>query len=444
MFIGEGGASRMGARLKVVVIGGGSSYTPELIEGFILNYATFPVTEIMLVDIPEGRNKLAIVGQLAIRMIEKSGLPIKLNLTLDRRSALVGADFVTTQMRVGRLEARGWDESIPLKYNMIGQETTGAGGMMKALRTIPVLLEICKDMEELCPDAWLLNFTNPAGMVTEAIHKHSRIKSIGLCNSPIAAYKWLSALYQVPVDNIRCEFAGLNHLHWISSITVNGESKLDELLDDQDGYSAKNVPQYAWNGSLLRSLRAIPSYYLKYFYLQREILAEQQAAAAKGETRAETVQRLEDELFEIYKDPNLSEKPKQLEQRGGAYYSEAAVKLMNSLYNDSGDIQTLNVPNQGVLDFLPNDACIEVNCVVTKEGPIPQPVAIVPAAAKGLIHAVKVYEQLAIEAAVTGNRDTALLALAHHPLVDSTNDAQRMLDEMLERNKAYLPQFFEG
>lgn len=432
----------MGDRLKVVVIGGGSSYTPELIEGFILNYATFPVTEIVLVDIPEGRNKLAIVGQLAKRMIEKSGLPIKLDLTLDRRSVLADADFVTTQMRVGRLEARGWDESIPLKYNMIGQETTGAGGMMKALRTIPVLLEICKDMEELCPDAWLLNFTNPAGMVTEAIHKHSRIKSIGLCNSPIAAYKWLSSLYQVPVEQIQCEFAGLNHLHWISSITVNGESKLDELLNNQDGYSAKNVPQYAWNGSLLRSLRAIPSYYLKYFYLQREILAEQQAAAAKGETRAETVQRLEDELFEIYKDPNLSEKPKQLEQRGGAYYSEAAVKLMNSLYNDSGDIQTLNVPNQGVLDFLPDDACIEVNCVVTKEGPIPQPVAIVPAAAKGLIHAVKVYEQLAIEAAVSGNRDTALLALAHHPLVDSTNDAQRMLDEMLEQNKAYLPQFF--
>ncbi|MGG1634128.1 6-phospho-beta-glucosidase [Paenibacillus sp. NRS-1760] len=432
----------MGDRLKVVVIGGGSSYTPELIEGFILNYATFPVTEIVLVDIPEGRNKLSIVGQLAKRMIEKSGLPIKLDLTLDRRSVLADADFVTTQMRVGRLEARGWDESIPLKYNMIGQETTGAGGMMKALRTIPVLLEICKDMEELCPEAWLLNFTNPAGMVTEAIHKHSRIKSIGLCNSPIAAYKWLSSLYQVPVEQIQCEFAGLNHLHWISSITVNGESKLDELLNNQDGYSAKNVPQYAWNGSLLRSLRAIPSYYLKYFYLQREILAEQQAAAAKGETRAETVQRLEDELFEIYKDPNLSEKPKQLEQRGGAYYSEAAVKLMNSLYNDSGDIQTLNVPNQGVLDFLPDDACIEVNCVVTKEGPIPQPVAIVPAAAKGLIHAVKVYEQLAIEAAVSGNRDTALLALAHHPLVDSTNDAQRMLDEMLEQNKAYLPQFF--
>lgn len=432
----------MDQRLKVAVIGGGSSYTPELIEGFILNYSTFPVQEIVLVDIQEGAGKLSIVGQLARRMIAKSGLPIELKLTLDRRSALEGASFVTTQMRVGRLEARGWDETIPLKYGMIGQETTGPGGMMKALRTIPVLLDVAKDMEELCPHAWLLNFTNPAGMVTEAIHKHSRIKSIGLCNSPIAAYKWLSGLYQVPADRIYCEFAGLNHLHWISTITIDGESKLPELLANRDGYSARNVPQYEWNSTLLSSLGAIPSYYLKYFYLHREILAEQQTAASRGETRAETVQRLEDELFELYKDENLAVKPKQLEQRGGAYYSEAAVRLMNSLYNDSGDIQTLNVSNNGILDFLPDNACIEVNCTVHKDGPKAMPVTVVPQAVKGLILAVKTYESLAIEAAVQGSRETALLALAHHPLVPSVNDAERMLDEMLEQNKAYLPGFF--
>ncbi|MRN54688.1 6-phospho-beta-glucosidase [Paenibacillus monticola] len=433
----------MDQRLKVAVIGGGSSYTPELIEGIIQNYSTFPVSEIVLVDIQEGLRKLTIVGQLAKRMVAKSGLPIEVKLTLDRRSALAGADFVSTQMRIGMLEARGWDETIPLKYGMIGQETTGPGGMMKALRTIPVLLEIAKDMEELCPDAWLLNFTNPAGMVTEAITKHSKIKSIGLCNSPIAAYKWLSSLYEVPADRIYCEFAGLNHLHFISKITIDGESKLPELLANRDGYSARNVPQYEWNASLLRSLGAIPSYYLKYFYLHREILAEQQVAAAKGETRAEIVKRLEDELFELYQDVNLAEKPKQLEQRGGAYYSEAAVRLMNSLYNNSGDIQTLNVANQGILDFLPDDACIEVNCKVLKDGPVPMPVTWIPPAVKGLIHAVKTYEQLAIEAAVSGSRDTALTALAHHPLVPSVNDAEAMLNEMLEKNKAYLPQFFQ-
>ncbi|MFP4974030.1 6-phospho-beta-glucosidase [Paenibacillus sp. CN-4] len=433
----------MGQRLKVAVIGGGSSYTPELIEGFILNYSTFPVTEIVLVDIQAGFRKLSIVGQLAQRMVAKSGLPIEVKLTLDRRSALEGADFVSTQMRVGMLEAREWDETIPLKYGMIGQETTGPGGMMKALRTIPVLLEIARDMEELCPNAWLLNFTNPAGMVTEAINKHSNIRSIGLCNAPIGAYKWLSSLYQVPPERIYCEFAGLNHLHWISQITVDGESKLPELLANRDGYSARNVPQYEWNASLLRTVGAIPSYYLKYYYLHRELLAEQQASAAKGETRAQVVQRLEDELFDLYQNPNLAEKPKQLEQRGGAYYSEAAVRLMNSLYNDSGDIQTLNVPNRGILDFLPDDACIEVNCEVRKDGPVPVPVTVVPEAVKGLIHAVKTYEQLAIQAAVTGCRETALTALAHHPLVPSVNDAEAMLDEMLERNQAYLPRFFE-
>lgn len=429
-------------KLKVAVIGGGSSYTPELIEGFILNYDTFPVTEIVLVDIEPGLRKLSIVGKLAQRMVAKSGLPIEVTLTLDRRSALEGADFVSTQMRVGMLEARGWDETIPLKYGMIGQETTGPGGMMKALRTIPVLLDVARDMEELCPDAWLLNFTNPAGMVTEAITRHSRIRTIGLCNSPIAAYKWLSRLYEVPIERIACEFVGLNHLHYISRIEIDGQSRLDELLDNRDGYSARNVPQYEWNGALLRTLHAIPSYYLKYFYLHRELLAEQQEAASRGETRAETVQRLEDELFELYEDVNLAEKPKQLEQRGGAYYSEAAVKLMNSLYNDQGDIQTLNVANNGSLDFLPDDACIEVNCRVFKTGPVPIPVEVVPEAATGLIHAVKTYERLAIEAAVSGSRDLALTALAHHPLVPSVNDAAAMLDEMLERNRAYLGRFF--
>ncbi|WP_409343806.1 6-phospho-beta-glucosidase [Paenibacillus sp. MBLB4367] len=430
--------------LKVVVIGGGSSYTPELIEGFILNHERFPVTDIWLVDIPKGEHKLRIVGQLAQRMVEKSGLPISLRLTLDRREALQGAHFVSTQMRVGLLQARIWDETIPLKYGVIGQETTGPGGMMKALRTIPALLDICRDMEELCPDAWLLNFTNPAGMVTEAIQKYSSIRSIGLCNAPIGVYKWLTGLYDVKADRIYAEFVGLNHLHWITQVRIDGESKLEELLAEGEAYSAKNVPGLNWNAELIRSLGAIPSYYLKYYYLQKEMFEEQQTSSAKEGTRAEVVKRVEDELFELYKDPNLSEKPKQLEKRGGAYYSEAAVNLMKSLYNDTRDIQTLNVSNRGILDFLPADACIEVNCVVTKQGPIPLPVSHIPLAAKGLIHAVKCYEQLAIEAAVHGDRGLALQALTHHPLVPSANVAEKMLNEMLEQHKAYLPNFFRS
>jgi 6-phospho-beta-glucosidase len=432
----------MNIGLKVAVIGGGSSYTPELVEGFIKHYASLPIRELWLVDIETGLTKLNIVGELAKRMVLKSGLPITVHLTTDRRRAIEGADFVSTQMRVGMMEARGYDESIPLKYNVIGQETTGPGGMMKALRTIPVLLDICRDIEELAPNAWLLNFTNPAGMVTEAIHKYSKVRSIGLCNAPIGLKKWLSERYQTTPERIYTEFVGLNHLHWVTRVDVEGEDKLTELLLDQAEYSGKNVPQQGWDPDFLRSLKALPSYYLKYFYMTDSMLADQLDSYAKHGSRAQVVKRLEDELFEIYKSPELNEKPKQLEQRGGAYYSEAAVNLMKSLYNDTRDIQTLNVANNGIIDFLPADACIEVNCIVAKTGPIPIALTSIPTHVKGLMHAVKTYEQLAIEAAVHGDRELALQAIVHHPLVPSIDVGKRMLNELLEQNKPYLPHFF--
>lgn len=434
----------MRSGLKIAVIGGGSSYTPEIVEGFIRHYAELPIRELWLVDIDAGMHKLNIVGELAKRMVEKSGLPIRVELTTDRRRAIEGADFVTTQMRVGLLDARIWDERIPPKYNVIGQETTGPGGMMKALRTIPVLLGICRDIEELAPNAWLLNFTNPAGMVTEAIHKYSKVRSIGLCNAPIGLYKWLMGKYNVPMERIYAEFVGLNHLHWITRIDVNGEDVLTDLLTKQEEYSASNVPQQGWDPDFLRSLQALPSYYLKYYYMTEEMLRGQQESLAKGETRAEVVKKVEDELFQLYRDPNLKEKPKQLEKRGGAYYSEAAVNLMKSLYNDTRDIQTLNVANRGIIGFLPDDASIEVNCVVTKTGPIPLPLTKVPEHVKGLMHAVKTYESLAIEAAVRGDRDLALQAIVHHPLVPSVTVGKALLNEMLEQNKPYLPQFFKS
>lgn len=428
--------------LKIAVIGGGSSYTPEIVEGFIRNYEQLPIRELWLVDIEAGKAKLEIVGALAKRMVVESGLPIEVHLTLDRRAAIAGADFISTQMRVGLLEARKWDEHIPNSYDVIGQETTGPGGMMKALRTIPVLLDICKDIEELSPNAWLLNFTNPAGMVTEAINRYSKVRSIGLCNAPIGLQKWLSGKYDSPIERIYTEFVGLNHLHWVTRIEVDGEDKLTELLDVNQNYSASNVPATEWDPEFLRGLGGLPSYYLKYFYMTDVMLAEQQAALKAGGTRAEVVKRVEDELFELYKDPDLKEKPKQLEQRGGAYYSEAAVNLMVSLYNDRRDIQALNVSNGRTLDFLPADASIEVNCVVTSEGPLPLPVTRVPEQVKGLIHAVKTYERLTIEAAISGDRDIALQAMASHPLVPSVNVAKKLLDEMLEKNKPYLPAFF--
>lgn len=428
--------------LKIAVIGGGSSYTPEIVEGFIKHYEELPIRELWLVDIEAGKQKLDIVGALAKRMVEKSGLPIDVRLTLNRREAIAGADFVSTQLRVGLLEARKWDEHLPNLHGVIGQETTGPGGMMKALRTIPVLLDICRDIEELAPNAWLLNFTNPAGMVTEAIARHSNVRSIGLCNAPIGLQKWLTEKYATEPSRIYTEFVGLNHLHWVTRIEVNGEDKLTELLDKREEYSGKNVPATEWDPDFLRSLGGFPSYYLKYFYMADAMLAEQLASLQANGTRAEVVKRVEDELFELYKDPDLQEKPKQLEKRGGAYYSEAAVNLMVSLYNDRRDIQTLNVRNGRTLDFLPEDAAIEVNCLVTSQGPLPLPVTKVPEQAKGLIHAVKTYERLTIEAAITGNRDIALQAMVANPLVPSVGVAKKLLDEMLEKNKPYLPRFF--
>lgn len=429
--------------LKIAVIGGGSSYTPEIVEGFIQSYEQLPIRELWLVDIEAGKHKLETVGALAKRMVAKSGLPIEVHLTLDRREAIAGADFVSTQMRVGLLEARKWDEHIPNQHGVIGQETTGPGGMMKALRTIPVLLDICKDIEELSPNAWLLNFTNPAGMVTEAINRHSKVKSIGLCNAPIGLHKWLSKKYDTPIHRIYTEFVGLNHLHWVTRIEVGGEDKLPELLDKREEYSGKNVPATEWDVDFLRGLGGLPSYYLKYFYMTDAMLEEQLESLRANGTRAEVVKRVEDELFELYKDPDLQEKPKQLEQRGGAYYSEAAVNLMISLYNDRRDIQTLNVRNGKILDFLPEDASIEVNCVVSGSGPIALPVSKVPEQAKGLIHAVKTYERLTIEAAITGDREVALQAMVSHPLVPSVKVAKALLCEMLEYNKVYLPAFFK-
>ncbi|MUG46055.1 6-phospho-beta-glucosidase [Paenibacillus woosongensis] len=429
--------------LKIAVIGGGSSYTPELVEGLINGYGEMPIAEIWLVDIEAGKRKLDIVGNLAKRMVHKAGLPIQVHLTLNRREAIKDADFVSTQMRVGMLEARKLDEHIPIQHGVIGQETTGPGGMFKALRTIPVILDICRDIEELAPHAWMLNFTNPAGMITEAVQKYSRVRTIGLCNSPINFKKSLAAAYHVPEEKVLPEFVGINHLHWVTSALVNGKEVLSELLAGEGGeYTASNVPTFGWDPEFLQSLAAVPTYYLKYFYMQNEMFAEMKESLRQNGTRADIVSRVEKELFELYEDETLEEKPKQLEQRGGAYYSEAAVRLMQSLYLGRNDIQTLNVANGGIYNFLPEDASIEVNCVVTSGGPIPLVPGHVPPHIKGLLHAVKTYESLTIEAAVTGNRELALQALVHHPLVPSVSTAKILLDEMLEAHRHYLPNFF--
>lgn len=437
----------MSKGVKIVTIGGGSSYTPELVEGFIKRYDELPVRELWLVDIEAGKEKLEIVGSLAKRMVAKAGLPIEVHLTLDRRAALKDADFVTTQFRVGLLEARAKDERIPLKYNVIGQETNGPGGLFKGLRTIPVILEICKDIEELCPEAWLVNFTNPAGMVTEAILRYSNIKKVvGLCNVPIGMRMGIAKSLNVESERVQVNFAGLNHMVYGLDTFVDGVSVQDQVIEamanPDNALTMKNISGLAWEPDFIRGLGVIPCGYHRYYYKTDEMLQEELEKAETEGTRAEVVQRLEKELFELYKDETLDSKPPQLEKRGGAYYSDAACSLINSIYNDKRDIQPVNTRNNGAIASIPNDSAVEVNCVITKEGPKPISVGDLPVAVRGLVQQIKSFERVAAEAAVTGDYNTALLAMTINPLVPSDKLAKQILDEMLEAHKEHLPQFF--
>ncbi|WP_086349556.1 6-phospho-beta-glucosidase [Candidatus Enterococcus clewellii] len=432
--------------LKIVTIGGGSSYTPEIIEGFIQKKldGLLPIKEIYLVDIEEGKEKLEIVGGLAKRMVEKAGAEIQIHLTLDRRAALKDADFVTTQFRVGLLPARIRDEKIPLKYDLIGQETNGAGGAMKALRTIPVILDICKDMEELCPEAWLINFTNPSGIITETVLKHSTIKVVGLCNIPIGIVNKIAKLYETEAANVSVEFAGLNHFVFGKNIYVNGREVTGEVIEKiKDGteISAKNIPNFSFPDEILDAVGMIPAGYLKYYYTREKMLADCKRAATEEGTRGEVVTQTEKELFELYKDQELAVKPKQLEERGGAHYSEAAVNLIDSIYNGDGKIHYVNVRNNGTLPELPDNTAIECNCVVTHRGALPVTIGKLETSVRGQISLMKAYEELVIEAGVTGNYLAALKALTINPLVNDSDKAQAVLTDMLWANQAYLPQF---
>lgn len=432
--------------LKIATIGGGSSYTPELVEGLIKRYDQLPVRELWLVDIPEGEEKLQIVGALAKRMVEKAGVPIDIHLTMDRRAALKDADFVTTQMRVGLLDARIKDEKIPLKYGVIGQETNGPGGLFKGLRTIPIILEIAREMEELCPDAWMLNFTNPAGMITEALLRYSNIKKVvGLCNVPIGMRMGLAKILGVEPERIQIDFAGLNHMVYGLDVYLDGESIREQLLDRLGAAASmgtmQNIVDLGWEPEFIRALGVLPCPYHRYYYQTRKMLEEETEAAERDGTRAEVVKRLEADLFELYKDPNLAIKPPQLEKRGGAYYSEAACNLIYSIVNNSCDIQPVNVQNRGAITGIPYESAVEVNCVITREGPIPIAMGELPVAVNGLVQQIKSFERIAAEAAVTGDYHKALLAMTINPLVPSDAVAKQLLDEMLEAHADYLPQF---
>ncbi|GEN56203.1 6-phospho-beta-glucosidase [Halolactibacillus alkaliphilus] len=430
--------------LKIVVIGGGSSYTPELIEGLIQAYPMLPVKDLYLVDIEEGGEKLEIIGNLAKRMIKKYDIPINVHLTYDRRIAIKDADFITTQIRVGMLEARSKDEMIPLRYNCIGQETTGAGGFAKALRTVPVILDICKDIEELAPEAFLLNFTNPAGIVTEAVIKYTNVKTIGLCNLPIGTKMQVADWYDVELKDVQLEMVGINHLNWTTKIMVKKTNVTTDILNNsrESELQVRNIPNLEWDRAFLKSLKALPCAYHRYYYMKDKMLEDQKKKVAIDGNRAKVVMEVEKSLFEKYKDPELQDKPKELENRGGAYYSEAAIQLITSIYCNKGDTHIVNVKNNGIIPFLPSDVSVEVNCMIDSNGAHPIQISTpIEPHIKGLMQVVKAYEELTVKSAAEGNYEAGLQALTIHPLVGDVTKAKQIFKDILYENANFLPQF---
>lgn len=438
----------MSKGLKIVTIGGGSSYTPELVEGFIKRHAELPVKELWLVDIEAGREKLEIVGEMAKRMVKAAGIDCEVHLTLDRREALKDADFVTTQMRVGLLDARVLDERIPLSHGMIGQETNGAGGIFKALRTVPVILAIVEDMKELCPDAWLINFTNPAGMVTEAVLRYGNWdKVVGLCNIPVNAVFEEAEILERKQKELFFQFAGINHLHWHTVTDNKGLNLTDELINRMYGKDASgksivaNIQDNSYVYEQVENLHMVPCPYHQYYYMTDKMLADELEDFKNNGTRAEKVKQIEAELFDLYKDPELDHKPQQLAERGGARYSDAACEIINSIYNDKRTVMTVSTRNNGTITDLPDESAVEVTCLITGNGPVPFTFGSFEPEIRGLLQLMKSMEELTIKAAVTGDRGTLMQAFTMNPLITSGNVAKEVMEEMLEAHAQHLPQF---
>ena len=434
-------------QLKITVIGAGSSYTPELIQGFLTRQSELPVTEIVLFDIEAGRQKVNIIADLAKRMLKKAGSTAQIKVSFSRVDALKDADFVITQFRVGGLDARAKDEQFPLKYDVIGQETCGPGGFAKALRTIPVILDICKDIERVCPNTWLINFTNPSGIITETIKKYTKVKCLGLCNVPIHMTMKFAELLKVEPSDLFVEFIGLNHLVWAKSIWLKGKDMTTELirrLPELENLSMKNIPAIQWDLDYLEAVGMFPSPYHRYYLMTKDMLTEEKAEAAGVGTRAQVVKEVEANLFKIYQDQTVDTKPTELDKRGGAYYSDAAVSLISAIYNNKKEIHTVNLLNQGIIKQLPEDCIIETNAIIDCTGATPiMPKTPLKEEAIGLIHAVKSYELATVEAGVNGDKQKALIALVNNPLIPSISVAKQILEELLTINKEYLPQFYK-
>lgn len=415
--------------MKLAIVGGGSTYTPELIDGFARLRDVLPVDEVALVDPDERR--LELVGGMARRMLARAGHPAAVVTTTDVAAGVDGADAVLLQLRIGGQDARHADETWPHEVHCIGQETTGPGGLAKALRTVPIALRIAELVRAHAkPGAWIVDFTNPVGIVTRALLEHG-YRAVGLCNVAIGFQRRFAAMLGVAPDDVRLGHVGLNHLTWERSVGVAGVDRLPALLHDRLGELAEDVHLAA---PLLVQLGAVPSYYLRYYYAHDEVLAEQLAEPS----RAEAVRAIENELLTIYADPAADTKPEALERRGGAFYSEAAIELLAAMRGVDGIPRVVNLRNNGLLPFLPDDHVVEVPARFRGDSFVAEPVPAVPDDVAGLISAVAGYERLALDAAVHGGRDRVLRAMRAHPLVLQHERAEALTDLLLAANRPFL------
>ena len=416
--------------MKLAVVGGGSTYTPELVDGLARLADEVKVSELVLVDPDQSR--LDVVGPVSARIMRRYGHPARLSWTPDLDQGLDGAGAVVVQLRVGGQAARQRDETWPLEYGCIGQETTGAGGLAKALRTVPVVLDIAeRARQRALSDAWIINFTNPVGIVTRALLDAGH-RAIGLCNVAIGFQREFAELLGVAPERVALDHVGLNHLTWERAALVDGADVLPGLIAAHGEQIAAHT---GMGRGVMDDLGVVPSYYLHYFYEHDATVAEQRGQP----TRAEQVAAIERELLEMYADPALDRKPELLTHRGGAFYSEAAVALLASLVTDARDRQVLNVRNAGTFPFLDDDAVIEVPAVVAADGPQPLPAAALDPAMRGLIAHVTAYEELAVAAARRGGRDRVSAALLAHPLIGQYELAGRLADRLIAENTRYLP-----
>jgi 6-phospho-beta-glucosidase len=425
--------------MKVAVIGGGSSYTPELVNGFLKRVHSLPLSELWLMDISAER--LEVVGGFARRMVQARDAPFTVHLTTDQRQAIGGACYVITQLRVGGIRARREDEYLGQRHGLIGQETTGVGGMAKALRTIPVILKVAADMRELAHDALLVNFTNPSGLVTEALNRYaSDVLAVGLCNGPITVkMEMLSALgkyrgLRIMPEQAELNVLGLNHLSWYRGLIVGGEDIWPQVLEAY----LEEGPDLRWDPHTLQVLGMIPNGYLEYYYYTGRKLAAQRGWPP---SRAEEVMEVEADLLRKYAEPDRTEPPEDLMKRGGAYYSTVATQLLNAHYNNLGETHIVSARHSGAVPGWPEDWVLEMPCRVDGAGIHPLPAEPLPPVCFGLMAHVKMYEILTVEAAVHGDRDAAYQALLVHPLGPAADQVQAVLDDMLETHRAYLPGF---